>query len=164
MLKKILIAVAGFWLTTGLVWRLSRPDPVPANHPEKVSFGGRVVDEATDRLIEGAEVTVSIGSGGGSQLTDSEGAYTFSFPPLGSNVEARMTVAANNYQTYTRNLGANSAGDLISVGDVMLKPLPNGPPQASQPVSQQRKLAGEVRYKARSPIMIEVPSKLRKLP
>jgi hypothetical protein len=146
----IVPAVAIYWLTQGVPSWLSKKTPEPAG----LTFDGRVIDAATQRLLSGAEVVVEVAGVSTVDTTDSNGSYLFELGQATVPAGATLTVRAQGYQDYVRNLGPNLPNPLP---DIALQPqsapaspaAPGSPATAQAPKAVQTELASQVPHKRR---------------
>ncbi len=159
-MKKLLIVilsgVAVFWLTQGVImlWPIIFP---PAPPPSNIAFNGRVIDSDKRILLSGAEVSFGIANTVTTDQTDSDGRYAFSIPKPAQSVVAVLTVSAQGYQPYSRQLPSVSWDQAEQ--DLYIVPIPpavqppppdpHSNPASPPPVVQPGRRADAVVYMPR---------------
>ena len=94
------------------------PQPLPGdgqNLLRDIEVDGVVIDGVSNRVVDGATVTLTIGPASQQDLTTSFGSYSFLVKGANPSVVARVSVAANGYRNVSDQAVAGDWGIRESV-------------------------------------------------
>lgn len=101
------------------VWKPAHSSPVTSS-PQRVEYIGRVLDSSTEEAIHNAKVTFDFQGTPPIVYTDSEGIYRFALNVDGEKISGHVTVDADGYEKYDRNITLFT--DNPSIEDIRLIP------------------------------------------
>jgi hypothetical protein len=138
--SKWILGVMGPVITAVLIYWLTPPRPSPdttppssqpaATVPEATSYSwdGRVIDGAKKSVLSNTAVTLEIAGQKSTDATDDEGRFIFLIPKTTQPFIAHLTVGAQGYNEFTRQLTLDSrTNQLEALREIALTPVPPSP-------------------------------------